>query len=495
MRRIALLVLAATSLRADVTLAPLFTDHAVLQRDKPVPIWGKAERGETVTVTFRNQSKRTSTDKDGRWIVYLDPMPGSAESTDLAVAGKNTLTRSDIVVGDVWLCSGQSNMEWTVSKAANAEAEIASAQFPLIRHVKIKKQQSAQPTDTAEGQWETCSPATVGSFSAVGFFFARDLQPRLDVPIGLINSTWGGTMIEAWLSPAAVVKEPALAEIPTRWEKTIAGYPEKTLIHQTAVEAWKLDEATAKAKGEKFTKPRPRAPKGPGHQDTPTFLYNGMIHPLAPYALRGVLWYQGESNGYSPAGYDSLFSALIRTWREHFQQPDLPFLWVQLANYRAPLSDWALLREAQARALALPNTGQAVAIDLGDPDDIHPKNKQEVARRLALVARAKIFGASLDYSGPEYAEAHAKGAKMVVKFNHAGTGLFARDRPLHSFEIAGADRKFHPATATIEGDTVIVVCPEVKEPVAVRYAWSNSPAANLYNGAGLPAAPFRSDDW
>jgi sialate O-acetylesterase len=253
MRRLAFLVLLAASLRGDVTLAPLFTDHAVVQRDQPLPVWGRAEPGEKVTVAFRGQSRSTTTGADGRWIVYLDGLTGTAEPAELVVTGKNTLHVADLLTGDVWLCSGQSNMEWTVAKSPNAEAEMASAQLPLIRHIKIKTQRSDQPAERIDGVWEVCTPATVGEFTAIGFFFARDLQPRLTVPIGLINSTWGGTMIEPWLSTAALASEPAFASIPSRWEQTIAGYPEKSLIYQTALDAWNLDAATAKAKGQKFT--------------------------------------------------------------------------------------------------------------------------------------------------------------------------------------------------------------------------------------------------
>ena len=523
-----LFVALAADTRGDVTLAPLFTDHAVLQRDKPVPVWGRADAGETVLVKFRDQSRQTTAGADGRWIVYLDALPASSESADLAVTGKNTLVLHDVVVGEVWLCSGQSNMEFTVearagtwqarSRVANAPAEIAAASFPLIRHVRIEPTVAETPADTVQtGGWQPTTPQTVGGFTAVGYFFARDIFQKLGVPVGLVHSSRGGTPVESWMSPAALAGQPEFAGVTARWRETIADYPAKQSAYAAALAAWtkadataRLDAAAAGAKTKPKTdgqkvyfawlqkNPKPAAPRGPGDSWTPTGLFNGMINPLLPYALRGALWYQGESNADRPAEYHALFGAMITAWRAHFGQGDFPFYWVNLANYKIPPDPtdaaWAFLREAQTKTLAVPNTGQTLAIDLGSPIDIHPTNKQDVGRRLALLAKNRVYGVTVDDTGPTFADAGREGAALRVRFTHA-SGLNSHDKPTQSLEIAGADKIFHAATAKIERETLLVSSPAVKEPVAVRYAWRNAPVANLFNGAGLPAVPFRSDSW
>ena len=457
------LAVAAPCLAAP-ELAPLFKDHAVLQCDKPVPVWGLAAPGEHVSVAFGGQSVGTTAGSDGRWITFLTPLPSNPSGSDLTVTGKGTTTIHDVLVGEVWLCAGQSNMEYPVNDPGNgahvenAAAEVAAASYPLIRHFKVSRRASASPVDEAGGEWKVCSPGSVGQFTAVGYFFARDIFDRLGVPVGIINCTWSGTPIEAWMSPAA-----------------LALFPGFSNGHGS------VDQAAGK-----------------GDPWVPGALFNGMVHPLLPCAIRGVLWYQGESNVGRAGAYAQQFPALITSWRSHFGQGDIPFLWVQLANFRAPPSGRGevlpYLREAQARALALPATGQAVAIDIGDPASINPRNKQEVGRRLALIAKAKVYAIPVDYSGPAFTGAEAEGASMRVHFRFTGEGITASDKPLQSFEVAGADKLFHPAKAVIQGSTLLVQSPLVKQPVAVRYAWRNAPEANLYNGAGLPAAPFRSDD-
>lgn len=513
---------------ADVSLAPLFTDHAVLQRDKPLPVWGRADAGEAVTVKFAEQTRKTTTASDGRWVVLLDALPANPQGTDLTVVGKNTLTLHDLVVGEVWLCSGQSNMEYTVearagtwqanSRVVNAATEIAAANFPLIRHVRIAQQVSESPTDTVQTSgWQLTTPQTVGGFTAVGYFFARDIFQKLGVPVGLVHSSWGGTPVESWMSPAALATNPAFAVVAERWKQNVADYPAKKTAYTAALAEWTKAETAAKkpaapATGKTKAKadpaksyaawlaknPRPRAPRGPGDPWTPTGLFNGMINPLLPYALRGALWYQGESNADRAGEYHALFAAMITAWRAHFGQGDFPFYWVSLANYKnsgdATGMSYALLRAAQTQTLALPATGQALAIDLGNPDDIHPTNKQDVGRRLALLAKGRVYGATVDDTGPTFASATREGAALRVQFTHAN-GLIAHDKPVQSLEVAGADRKFFPAKAKIDRDTLLVAAPEVKEPVAVRYAWKNAPEANLHNGAGLPAVPFRSENW
>jgi sialate O-acetylesterase len=497
--------------RADVALAPLFTDHAVLQQGKAVPVWGRAAPGEKVTVAFRDQTVHATAGKDGSWIAYLEPLTPGAPA-DLVVAGQNTVRLQDVVVGEVWVCSGQSNMEFTVGgppgaayRVENADEEVAAAQYPLIRQFKVEHAVAARPADTASGAWVVCSPATAGQFTAVGYFFARDLYSRLGVPIGIINSTWGGTAIESWLSDAALKSDPAFAVVDERWAKALADAPALRAAREATLAKLAQEEAAAKAAGPaklaEFMKNKPWLPPlpGPDSPDAPRGLFNGMINPLLPGAIRGVLWYQGESNVGRPGEYGRLLAALVGYWRLHWGQGSLPFYWVQLPNYRdkGDPSDvaWARLREAQAQALALPDTAMAVTIDLGEPDNIHPRNKQEVGRRLALLARHFVYDIPGDWTGPVYKSAERQGAAMRVHFAHADHGLTAHEKPLAGFVLAGADRHFHPAVARIDGDTVVVSAPEVKEPVAVRYAWADAPDANLFDGAGLPAAPFRSDDW
>lgn len=498
------LLLAASSLaalvRADVTLAPLFQDHAVLQRDKPLPVWGRAAAGEHVTVSFKGQQIGTTAAPDGRWIVYLDAVPASAEPAEMVVAGQNTVKLTDLVVGEVWLASGQSNMEMVVANALDAPREIAAANFPLLRHVKIDHAVGDTPAETARTTgWQAATPETVGQFTAVGYFFGRDLHRRLGVPVGIINSSWGGTAVEAWMSESALKSTAAFPAIDARWQQNLAEFPERQANHPKEYEAWKKAEEQAKATHTKNPLPWPRVPVGPGTPYALSGLYNGMIAPLQPAAIRGIIWYQGEANWPRPEEYQELFPAMIRSWRAGFGQGDIPFYFVQLASWTVDgdptLRAWARLREAQNAALKLRATDVVTAIDVGDPKDIHPRNKQEVGRRLALLAKSHVYGIPGDFSGPRFERATREGAALRVHFSHAAGGLIAYDRPVQSLEIAGTDRRFVPAQGKIERGTLLVSAPGVKEPVAVRYAWTNCPVANLYNGAGLPALPFRSDAW
>ncbi len=504
---LAALGLSGVAGRAEVTLAPLFGDHAVLQRDKPVPVWGRAEANEKITVTFGRQSKSVVAGPDGRWSVSLDKMSAESKGADLTVTGKNSIVLHDVVVGEVWLCSGQSNMEFTVNRAMNSAREIAAANFPLIRHIKIKNTVASDPVATVDTSgWQEASPATVAGFTAVGYFFARDIFEKLKIPVGLVHSSWGGTPIESWMSPTLFERNPAFAFVNERWDQTLSDFPQKKADYDGVVlPEWTAADETAKKDGEAAhaawlkKHPKPRAPRGRGDSWTPGGLYNGMINPLVPYALRGALWYQGESNAVHASEYQALFAAMIRDWRKQFGQGDFPFFWVSLANYDVPSDEthqtYAFLREAQTQTLDLPNTGQAITIDIGNPDDIHPTNKQEVGRRLALLAKNRVYNITCDDSGPTFANLRRAGPQLIITFGHAGGGLIAHDKPLQSIEVAGADQVFHPAVAQITKSVVIVSSPEVKEPIAVRYAWKNAPDANLFNGAGLPAVPFRSDNW
>jgi sialate O-acetylesterase len=485
--------------RADVTLAPLFQDHAVLQRDLPLPVWGLAAPGEHVTVTFHDQTIGTTTAADGRWMVYLAAVPASAEPAELIVTGKNTLTVRDILVGDVWLASGQSNMEWPLKSAANAEREVPAASFPQIRLFSVLRHVAGEPIDTVTGAWQPCSPESVKTFSAIAYFFARDLHRKLGVPVGVIGTYFGGTPIESWMSASTLRGTAAWPAIEARWLKDSADFPTYKLTYPALRAAWGKAEEHAKATKTKNPLTWPPPPIGPGTQFEPSGLFNGMIAPLQPYALRGMIWYQGEQNWQRPEEYAELFPAMIRSWRAQWGQGDFPFYFVQLANFTV-VNDptnraWARLRDAQRSALALPATGMAVTIDIGNPKDIHPLNKHDVGRRLALIAKTEVYGIPGDDNGPTFAYVTGEPSAIRVHFTHAATGLIAAGKPVQSLEVAGADQKFYPASGKIERDTLLVSSPQVKVPLAVRYAWTNAPSANLFNGAGLPAVPFRSDDW
>ena len=485
--------------RAEVTLAPLFQDHAVLQRDQPVPVWGHATPGEHVTVAFQGQVVGTTVAADGRWMVYLAALPASAESADLVVTGANVITLHDILVGEVWLASGQSNMEWPLKWAVNGPAEVAAANHPQLRLFSVVHQVASEPAITVKGSWQPCTPESVPMFSAISYFFARDLQKKLGVPVGVIGSYWGGSPIESWTDSVTLRGTKAWPEIDDRWQKSLPGSAEYAERYPAVRAAWGVAEEHAIATHTKNPLKWPMPPMGKGTPFEPSGLFNGMIAPLQPYALRGVIWYQGEQNWPRPDAYAELFPTLIRTWRAQWGEGDFPFYFVQVANYI--MADdpsgraWARLRDAQTSALGLPATGMAVTIDIGDPKDIHPRNKQEAGRRLALIAKTQAYGIPGDFQGPTFTFVTGEKSSLRVHFKHASTGLISANRPVQSLEIAGADKVFHPATGKIERDTLVVSSREVKQPLAVRYAWSNAPAANLFNGAGLPAVPFRSDDW
>ncbi|MBK8477948.1 MAG: sialate O-acetylesterase [Opitutaceae bacterium] len=528
------LLLGTAALRADVKPAAIFTDHVVLQRDAVVPVWGTAKRGEKITVTFRGQTLATKADRDGNWRVDFAPLAPSTSPADLVIDGNNTVTLRDVLVGDVWLCSGQSNIEWPVRLADNAALAVSTAQLPLIRHFKVAQQMAhAQPAADVQGAWTVCTPETAPHFTAVGFFFGRELQRELGIPIGLLNISWGGTPIESWLSPAMLTASPHAASVASAWAKIVAEYPPKKAAHDQKMAEWQQRADAAKAAGQPEPGDRPWRPTGPGLPEEPTVVWQGMVAPVVPFAIRGVVWYQGESNVGREAEYRDLFPGLIRGWRDAWAaaaQPPTPaaeprkkkkrkeaevfvapalqvaaspfaFLFVQLPNYADNNPDgtsWARLREAQAAALALPATGMAVTLDLGESANLHPTHKQEVGRRLGLVARAQVYGEGVDDAGPTYAEHSLEANGSIrVRFDHAQIGLVCRGPRLQGFLIAGADRVFQPADARLEGDAVIVTSPAVKAPMAVRYAFANDPqpAPNLYNGAGLPAAPFRTDSW
>jgi sialate O-acetylesterase len=486
------------SLRAEISLAPLFRDGMVMQRDVPHPVWGRAEAGERVEVRLLAQMKTAVADRQGRWQVVLDPLSVSTKAATLKVSGKSQVSVRDILVGDVWLCSGQSNMEWAVSTALNPEKEAEVADFPLIRHCKVTRTVAEHPAEEVAAVWQACSPATVLRFSAVGYFFARDQHLKKGVPIGIVTSAWGGTPIESWISEETLKGDRDFAVIFARWRQLLLDYPAEEAKQLAAIAQWEQEAAAAKAAGQPFKSRKPMPAEGPGSRWLPGGLFNGMIHPLVPFPFKGVLWYQGEANEFRAAEYGKLFRTMISQWRRAFGHPDLPFYFVQLANF-ATRNDptgqtWAFLREAQAEALTLPHTGMVVAADIGDDKDIHFKNKQEVGRRLSLLARAKLDGEQVASTGPVFAGVEMLPGKLRVKFRQA-QGLENRSGLNGDFQIAAEDQIFHPAEVRVDGDTVTLQADAVPAPVAVRYGWSNTPRLSLFNGAGLPAAPFRSDNW
>ncbi len=483
--------------RADVSVNGLFADHAVLQRDATVPIWGSAEPDEAITVTFRDQKATATADASGLWKVELKNLkPG--EPATLTIVGKNVITVADVLVGDVWLCSGQSNMAFELRSAENSGTEITAANYPLIRHIRLKLKSAETPQKTLQGQWAVCSPATAKDFTAVGYFFAKEVQPASGVPIGLINCTWGGTSATAWMSKEALNSDPVCAAVLDQWAKTLAEYPAAKLRYTDKLAEWEKAQAAAKATGMPFNLRKPNPPPGLGDRNTPAGLFNGMISPLIPYSLKGIVWYQGEQDASKYAGYRHWFPAMITQWRRDFGQGDLPFLYVQLPNHNsegANSMSWAFMRGVQAEALALPNTGMAVTIDVGDNDNVHPKRKEAVGHRLALIAEAKVYGMKVPYEGPIFDSATVEANAMIVRFKRGAEGLKARGETLREFQLAGADKQFRPAAAIIEGSTLRVTSLDVANPIAVRYAWRNGSEANLLNKDDLPAAPFRSDNW
>ena len=493
------LVFVVMSLEA-VELAAPFSDGAVLQRDLPVPIWGTERPGTTVTVTLVGNTAESVADAQGAWKVVL-PRLAAGGPHRLSVTGTTSVTLNDLMVGEVWICSGQSNMEWTTIKAARGPEEVAQANHPNIRLLNLKRVPSDQPLASITARWQSCTPATVKEFSAVGYFFGRELARELQVPIGLISASWGATGAESWVSAQALEASSEFKAVFPAWQKILDEYPEQQERYQRSVlPRWEKQVAAAKEAGMPEPK-KPRAPFGPTTpQHRPGSLYNGMIAPLVPYGMRGVLWYQGETNATETRAepYRRLLPLLISDWRRSFGT-ELTFHLVQLANYGKnsplnvpyPVSHWAVVRESQAMVAAtVPGVSMAVAIDIGEANEIHPANKQEVGRRLALNALAKNYARPVESSGPVFQSFVVEGAAAAVSFTHA-VGLAAKDGALRGFRLAGDDGRFIDATGVITGSTITLTAPGISAPVAVRYAWDNDPQANLVNASGLPASPFR----
>jgi sialate O-acetylesterase len=634
---LALMVCASLSGYTQVRLPKLISDGMVVQRNKPLVIWGWSGPREKVSVVFHAQQRKATADASGHWRVEFSPEPAGGPY-QMTVKGKNSITVSDILVGEVWVCSGQSNMEWPLRSARNADEEIKVAKYPQIRQFLVQKAVSFKPEeDVKGGDWKSCSPETAGDFTAVGYFFARAVYEEINVPIGLINTSWGGTHSETWTSreafaasaefndmithmpnrnlediakqkqgeqlarlqsmniilPAKDVarwKDPDFdasrwntMELPELWEQR--GLPDfdgvvwfRKTVNIPAAEAtraavlslgpiddsdetyvngvrvgstlgkynedrvYQIPPGTLKpgdnvivvkvidtggggglygkpgqlkltpaggaahslAGSWSFSVEQVTSSDAVGPNSYPTLLFNAMLNPLLPARIAGVLWYQGESNAGRAFQYRTAFPLMIRDWRAHWKEGDFPFYFVQLASFNADNgtsekgSTWAELREAQTMTLALPKTGMAVTTDIGESNDIHPRNKQDVGKRLAALALKNDYGKSVVCCGPTYKSMKVEGNKIVVSFGDVGSGLLIKDKYgyLKGFEVAGNDQKFHYARATVAGNDVIVECDQVQTPVAVRFAWADNPEdANLFNQEGFPAVPFRSDSW
>jgi sialate O-acetylesterase len=542
------LALIASSSRGDVRLHGLFSDNMILQQNASVPIWGWADDGEKITVEFRGQKVSAKT-SNGKWMVRLKAMKAAGAPAELKVSGKNSLTLKNVLVGEVWIASGQSNMEWPLRSSFEAEKDIAASANAMIRLYTVPKLKANAPTNNVPASWQECGPQSSPGFSAVAYYFARDLQKALGVPVGVIHTSWGGSPAEVWMS------EETLSRNAGYKRDILDTYADVLKRTQDSIAQYEKESAQAKQEGKPFSKRRPGMPW------KPTELYNGMIAPLIPYAIQGAIWYQGESNAGRAWQYRTLFADMIRNWRRDWGQGDFSFLEVQLAPFM-PIkeepaeSSWAELREAQVLATkALPKTGIAVITDVGEEKDIHPKKKEPVGARLALAARGIAYGEKIVYSGPAFKSMKVDGNQAVLSFNHVGAGLeahnmakvvaFAPDgkalatnvvdtgrnpgaksatfspdgkqvvttggdktvrlwdvstgreisSPLKGFSICGEDKKFVWANAEIKGNQVIVSSPAVSKPVAVRYGWADFPVVNLWNKEGLPASPFRTDDF
>jgi len=534
-----LVFISSFALRAEVRMPAIFGDHMVLQQKLKVPVWGWAAPGEAITVTFKNQKRTAVTGADGQWRTDLEALEASSEPGTLTVAGQNnTLVFTDVLVGDVWIASGQSNMEFGIQNDSRGKEAIATATDSQIRFFFVPWSTALQPQTNIgramppsplNGKWLVCSPEIMNSdwawhgFSAVGYYFAKEIRGVVGQPIGMIATYKGGTPAQAWTSISGLEKDEALAHYVDDHRRITGDFtnaqtrlPQETEAYQSELKKWKVEADQAKVAGQ-TPRAAPKAPVPPdGGYSAPANLFNGMVAPLIPYAIKGVIWYQGESNGDNlrlATEYLTLFSRLIKDWREKWQQGDFPFLYVQLPNINAPAKvpsegRWPWVRDAQLKTLSLPNTGMAVTIDIGEADNLHPPDKLYVGRRLALAARRVAYGQNLVYSGPIYESMSVEGNKIKIKFKNVGGGLAIGTPPptadgkmallpaeLTGFGIAGADRNFVWAKAIHDADAVVVSSSNIEHPMAVRYDWGHNPPGDLYNKEGLPASPFRTDDW
>jgi sialate O-acetylesterase len=487
-----------SSAQSEITLFPLFSDHAVLQSGKPVPVWGAGSPGEEVSITIAGQTKSTKAGDDAKWMLKLDALEASPAPTTLVAKGSNTITVNDVLIGEVWLGSGQSNMAMTVNRANDYEKEQAAAKLPQIRMFTTDRTVENPSAETKKNVWVVCSPDTVGSFSATAYFFGREIHRELKLPVGLINSSVGGTPIDSWIAADKQKSSPELAPMFAALQKDAAAADPAALqaAYEKQLAAWPEAVKKARAEGKKA----PRKPQDPAalreKKSNLGNLFDGKIAPLVPYALRGVLWYQGEANStpVKASYYQYHLPLLVTDWRARWGE-ELPFAWVQLPNFSSPRGEgWCLVREGMLKTLKLPKTGMAITLDIGMEKDIHPKNKQDVGRRLAAWALGTVYGKDVETSGPLLAKYEVKDGSIVLSFTHA-SGLTAMGGELKEFVIAGEDKQWHPAKAHLEDGKVIVSSDAVPQPVAARYAWKDYPEATLFNSAGLPATQFRTDDW
>ena len=517
----------------------IFGDHMVLQQEIKLPVWGTADPDEAITVTAGTHTAGVKAGPDGAWRVDLDPFPNGAAPVTLTVTGRNTVKFNDVLIGDVWICSGQSNMQLAMHEVYDGAAELAKADDPQLRLFRPDKVHSLTPMNDLPGKWFVSSSNTAWAFSAAGYFFGRELRARINRPIGMIGIYVGGTPAQAWTSLDALQKDPAFKPYVDQYQQANANYPAESQAYAVQMAAytaakkdwdekygkdfndrlkeWTTAASAAYAAGlpnPPYPKPKLSPPKKPaepgGGWRTASVLFNGMVRPLIPYGLKGVIWYQGEDNVPDSQLYPGLFSTLIADWRQRWSEGNFPFLFVQIANFNQhPKEDWPLLREAQLKtALSVPNTAMVVTIDIGLPENIHPVDKLDVGLRLALAAENLAYGQKVIYSGPIYDSMTVQGSAIRIKLSNTGSGLKIGAPPwvgprstvpprdhLSGFVIAGEDKKWTVADARIDGDSVVVSSPKVAAPVAVRYGWDNAPVCNLYNRENLPASPFRTDAW
>lgn len=512
--------------RADVRANPLIGEGMVLQQNQEANLWGTADPGEKVVVRFRGQEAAATADAAGNWLVRL-AAKGAGGPFALTIAGKNTIELKDVLVGEVWVASGQSNMWWPVASRPGAK-ELAGTENRSIRVFNVPGKLADAPQEEVAGTWQICGPESLVGFSAVAYYFGRQIAATQHVPVGLIHASYGGSGVKSWISARALADDPQLEGI--RGQVALAEEKAAQSRARLQPEIERYEAALAKAKREGTPPPAPPRGMEAGKPAATSRLYNGMLAPLQRYGIRGVIWYQGEANVGNAQDYQALFSSLIRSWRQEWSQGEFPFLFVQIAPFQKIVdqpqtSNWARLREAQLKtSLTVPGTGMAVITDWGHETDIHVKQKRPVGERLALLARALVYGEKIPYTGPLYSGMKVDGREAVLSFQHAGTGLTARrmvleeiieDRKtgqrggalhvasdesaaavlLQGFTMAGEDKQFHPAQAEIRGEQVVVTCPQVERPAAVRCGWADYPTGNLFNREGFPASPFRTDDW
>ncbi len=474
----------------EIRLPAVLSDNMVLQQQSDVKLWGWADPNEEIVIglSWADRDILTTADDQGDWSVSVQT-PDHTQKGKIIIKGKNQLTIDNILFGEVWLCSGQSNMQWPLHLTNDADNEIPAADYSEIRLFTVPRVASSIPQADCDSQWVVCSPQTAREFSAVGYYFGKFIYEELKVPVGLIHSSWGGSDIIAWIDNDTLGKDPDYDAHKAVFTNLISQKQQALTDYVAELEKWKTGQLA-------FAPPMPNRifSEQWGSNHMHSGLYNAMIAPIVNFDIRGSIWYQGESNAGRAYQYRRLMPMLIRNWRDVFENPEMPFLYVQLANYNNN-GFWPELREAQLMALSVPHTAMAVTIDIGDADNIHPRNKRDVGKRLALGALATVYGRDVPYSGPIYSSMQIQDNKAILYFSHTDGGLLARGGPLKGFTIAAEGEDFIEAKAVIEGDKVIVSNPKVQNPAAVRYAWSNNPAeANLYNKAGLPASPFRTDD-